>query len=220
MGHSAAPLGFGQNLLTSLIRALVAGCGVVLSREGDTLGPAGAGMTAAIRLARAEDASHLPDLERSASGSFRRLPDLAWIADGQPTPTEDYLPLIDRDTVWVAADADGCLLGFLAAEQVGTDLHIKEVSVRAEHQGRGLGRRLIEAARAHAGTAGLRALTLTTFRDVAWNGPFYARLGFEVLSTPGLGPRLSAILASEAARGLPGERRCAMRLNLEGGGLR
>lgn len=171
-------------------------------------------MDTVIRLARAEDVSHLPEVERSAASSFRLLFDLAWIADGQPTPAEDYLPLIDHGTIWIAEDANGRVQGFLAAEQVDTDLHIKEVSVRAEDQGRGIGRRLIKAARAHAEAATLSALTLTTFRDVPWNGPFYARLGFEMLMPPSLVPRLSATLASEAARGLPRERRCAMRLRL------
>jgi hypothetical protein len=60
----------------------------------------------------------------------------------------------------------------------------------------------------------LVALTLTTFRDVAWNGPFYQRLGFEELAAHDLSPDLAQILAHEAARGLPGDRRCAMRLDL------
>jgi N-acetylglutamate synthase-like GNAT family acetyltransferase len=94
------------------------------------------------------------------------------------------------------------------------------VAVLTEHQGRGSGRRLIETARAHAELTGLSALKLTTFRDVPWNGPFYARLGFEMLSPSSLGNRLSAILANEAAGGLPRERRCAMRLNLTKGSLK
>ena len=64
-------------------------------------------MDAVIRLARADDASHLPEVERSAASSFRLLFDLASIADGQPTPAEDYLPFIDHGTVWIAEDDDG-----------------------------------------------------------------------------------------------------------------
>jgi hypothetical protein len=34
----------------------------------------------------------------------------------------------------------------------------------------------------HARTLGLTSLTLTTFRDVPWNAPFYAKLGFEYVA--------------------------------------
>lgn len=171
-------------------------------------------MDVIIRLARTEDAMRLPEIERSAASSFRSTADLAWIADGPPTPAEDYLPLIASGTVWVAEHPKGGLRGFLAAEQAGIELHIKEVSVLSQHQGHGIGRRLIESARAHAEAAGLSAITLTTFRDVPWNGPFYAKLGFEVLVAFSIGPRLASILAQEAERGLPSERRCAMRYSL------
>ena len=49
-------------------------------------------------------------------------------------------------------------------------------------QGKGIGRRLI-ACVADRPAKGLASLTLTTFRDVPWNAPFYARLGFEMITT-------------------------------------
>jgi hypothetical protein len=58
----------------------------------------------------------------------------------------------------------------------------------------------------------LRALTLTTFRHVAWNAPFYARYGFVELPADSDG-RLKAILIRETAHGLPN--RCAMRFDLK-----
>ena len=167
-----------------------------------------------IRLARAEDAGHLPEVERSAASRFRSIADLAWIADSEPTPAEIFRRMIAAGTVWVAEGAEGGLTGFLAAEQAGQDLHIWELSVLAPQQGRGIGRRLVAAARAHAKTAGLSALTLTTFQDVPWNAPFYARLGFGMLPASALGPRLGSILDREAGLGLPRERRCAMRCPL------
>lgn len=172
-------------------------------------------MDVVVRAARAEDAALLPDIERSAAGSFRALPDLAWIADQQPTPAEGHLPSILAGLAWVAEDADGLLHGFLTAERAGSELHIVEVSVLSQHQGRGIGRRLIDAARTQAETVGLSAITLTTFRDVPWNGPFYARLGFEMVPTSSIDRRLGAILAEEAKRGLPHGRRCAMRHDLK-----
>ncbi len=43
---------------------------------------------------------------------------------------------------------------------------------------------------------------LTTFRDVPWNMPFYARLGFDEVAPNELTPALRAVLADEARRGL------------------
>lgn len=54
-------------------------------------------------------------------------------------------------------------------------------------------------------------MTLTTFRDVPWNAPFYARRGFELLDDTTIGERLQTILEKEAGHGLPRARRCAMR---------
>ena len=54
-------------------------------------------------------------------------------------------------------------------------------------------------------------VTLTTFRDVPWNMPFYARLGFTVISAAQLSPALRARVQDEARRGLDPLTRVAMR---------
>jgi GNAT superfamily N-acetyltransferase len=81
--------------------------------------------------------------------------------------------------------------------------------VRQEAQRRGAGRAMVEAAAAEARRRGLPAVTLTTFRSIPFNAPFYARLDFGILADEQLNPRLRAVLADEAARGLAD--RCAMR---------
>jgi hypothetical protein len=58
---------------------------------------------------------------------------------------------------------------------------------------------------------GYLAVTLTTFRDVPWNMPFYARLGFEEIPAATLTPALRSVLEDEARRGLDPARRVAMR---------
>ncbi len=60
-------------------------------------------------------------------------------------------------------------------------------------------------------------MTLTTFRELAWNERFYRKLGFETLEADALDARLLRTLAKEVACGLPAERRCAMRLTLDDG---
>jgi hypothetical protein len=62
-----------------------------------------------------------------------------------------------------------------------------------------------------AANAGKAAVTLTTFRDVAWNMPFYARLGFEVIPVNALTPALLSVVEDETRRGLDPTRRVTMR---------
>jgi GNAT superfamily N-acetyltransferase len=170
-------------------------------------------MPALIRIATLADAAALPPIERAAGTRFRTLPDLAWIADGEPMSEEAHRHLIAQGSCWVAEEG-GKPIGFLAAERAGPELHIVELSVLPDRQGQGIGRALIEAALARAHNDGLTAVTLTTFRDVPWNAPFYARIGFGEVPPLALSARLAAIRADESRHGLPAERRCAMRYPL------
>lgn len=162
-----------------------------------------------VRLARAEDAEALPGVEDSAGELFRGLPDLSWVAEDVSAPPAFYAPLIEAGLVWVGDHEAEGVAGFLCAEPFGPELHVWTLAVHRGFQRHGLGRRLMAAAAEHARAAGLEALTLTTFRHVPWNGPFYASLGFRSAA----GERLGAILRQEAARGLPD--RIAMRLQLQ-----
>ncbi|MGI0818972.1 GNAT family N-acetyltransferase [Pseudomonas aeruginosa] len=122
--------------------------------------------------------------------------------------------LIKRGSHWLAEDADGQPVGFLAAERCADELHIAELSIAQAHQQQGLGRRLLERAVTYAHASHCRALTLTTFCDVPWNAPFYARLGFQRLTWQEAGERLRAILGHEQEIGFAADSRCAMRLVL------
>jgi ribosomal protein S18 acetylase RimI-like enzyme len=163
-------------------------------------------MSWTIRFAKAADAGELPQVEKSAGFRFRTIPHLSWLAEGDDMPVARHQMYISQGTEWVALSESGELVGFLAAEIIQLDLHIWEVAVRDDAQGRGIGRRLIEVASAFAVERRLAFLTLTTFSEIPWNAPWYERLGFETVSDDA---RLSAIMESEIARGLPG--RCAMR---------
>jgi len=90
-------------------------------------------------------------------------------------------------------------VGFVALEIVDDAAHVDQVSVLPEHGRRGIGRALLEAAIGWAAASGRDEITLTTFRDVPWNAPFYRTLGFEELTDPG--PGLAAIREHERAMG-------------------
>ncbi|MBS0297776.1 MAG: GNAT family N-acetyltransferase [Proteobacteria bacterium] len=168
-------------------------------------------MSFTIRPTRPEEAALLPAIERSAGEAFRVYPDLAWLADGDDLPAEHHALRIAEGLSWVAVDAADAPFGFLIAERFEGALHIEELDVRQDRQGRGVGRALLRHVIAWARAEGLHAVTLTTFRDVAWNAPFYAREGFELLEGEAIDARLQALLVAEADRGLKPEGRCAMR---------
>ncbi|WP_244182108.1 GNAT family N-acetyltransferase [Gluconacetobacter entanii] len=172
--------------------------------------PAASRSTPAIRAARPGDAAFLPAIERSAAQRFATIPALAGLATGDVMTAQAHRACIAECTCWVAQDDTGMIVGFLSARTQHDSLHILELSVRRESQGQGLGRALLHAAmhqvRQSRRTGGL---TLTTFRDVAWNAPFYRAMGFVDMDTPP--PWLGALLAEEIAGGFPAGSRCAMR---------
>ena len=167
-------------------------------------------MPAIIRLAVPEDAQLLPAIEISAAQAFRMINELSWLADSPPMSIERHSQLIALSTCWVALDAENQPQGFLSSERYGSYLHIYELSVMQSMQGKGTGRRLIEAAKGYARSSRLSFITLTTFTNVPWNAPFYSRVGFQTKATTDLDQRLAGILSEEYRHGFAPESRCAM----------
>jgi GNAT superfamily N-acetyltransferase len=77
--------------------------------------------------------------------------------------------------VFVAGDPP---VGLCRIDAVGDGAHLEQLSVHPEHGRHGLGRGLLRAAVRWTGDNGFPELTLITYRDVPWNGPFYASEGF------------------------------------------
>jgi GNAT superfamily N-acetyltransferase len=103
------------------------------------------------------------------------------------------------------------VVGLLLLEVVDGLAHVEEVAVHPDVQGAGHGAALLDAASAWGVAKGLPAVTLTTFRDVPWNRPYYERRGFRVLGPHELGPEMVALIAEEATLGLVPELRVVMR---------
>ena len=172
-------------------------------------------MIARVRLARENDTAFLSVVERSAARLFQRVPGLEWVAESGVLGEAAHLGRISGGTCWVAVDEHDALVGFLSAEAVAErELHIHEMSVAEAFQGHGVGRALLGAAIGWAAAHRFAALTLTTFRDVPWNAPFYSRIGFEMLGASDLDERLCAVLRKEIEEGFAEGSRCAMRLSL------
>jgi GNAT superfamily N-acetyltransferase len=117
-------------------------------------------------------------------------------------------PAAELAHAWVVTDERDEPVAYLVSSVVDGCAHIDQVSVAPSHARRGLGAALIDHLAERARAEGRPALTLTTFRDVPWNAPYYERLGFRVFQP---GPELAAIVAEEAER-IPGDApRVAMR---------
>ncbi|MEU5462960.1 GNAT family N-acetyltransferase [Streptomyces althioticus] len=170
-----------------------------------------------IRPAAPAELPALQDLERAAGAPFRDL-GMAEIADDEPPALEVLERYRTSGRCWVAAgEGHGRPLAYLIAEPVDGALHVEQVSVHPDAARRGMGRTLLAHAAHRAREEGLPALTLTTFTEVPWNAPYYARLGFRTLSEPELTPGLRRIRAEETAHGLDRWPRVCMRLELPRG---
>ncbi|MFE6702621.1 GNAT family N-acetyltransferase [Streptomyces sp. NPDC057718] len=170
-----------------------------------------------IRSARRSDLPVLQDIERAAGEPFRAL-GMAFVADDDPPPLDLLESYRLAGRCWVATDplsaAGDRPLGYVLADPVDDALHIEQVSVDPAAARRGIGRDLIAHLAALAARRGMTALTLTTFTDVPWNAPYYARIGFRILAEDELTDGLRAIRAEEAQHGLDRWARVCMRRDL------
>jgi GNAT superfamily N-acetyltransferase len=132
-----------------------------------------------VRPAHRTEFVHLRQIELDAD----RLFETVGIGPFANDETEDHL----SEAVLVLVTGDPPV-GFVCLELVDGLPHIWQLSVHPDHGRKGLGRALVRAASDWARSAGYEAVTLTTYRDVPWNGPFYQSLGFVALEhlTPGL----------------------------------
>lgn len=166
-----------------------------------------------IRPAHADELETLRAVEVAAAVPFRDL-GMDPVADDTPPSTVVLHGALERDGLWVL-ERDGTPVGYLIDDLVDGTAHLEQVSLDPSHAHRGLGAQLVEHLVDRSRAAGHTTLTLTTFVDVPWNGPYYARLGFRALADHELGPGLRAIRRAEIARGLDRWPRTAMRRDLE-----
>lgn len=167
-----------------------------------------------VRPAQIADAAYFPSIERSAGTLFETVPELAWLAAAPDRSVPQYRALISEGLSWTAVTPEGHRAGFLSSALAESEIHIWELAVSRPYQRKGIGGALLGEAVAEARNRGLAAITLTTFGDLPWNAPFYARNSFTILPDEEITARLRAVLDQESAQGLPLDRRRAMRLCL------
>ena len=175
-----------------------------------------------IRPSSPADGERLREIERAAGERFREV-DLAAIAEDEPMSVDELAAYAGDGRSWVATIADdrnsdsdsdrlASVVGYVLVDVVDGHAHIEQISVDPDVQGQGVGRALLDRVEEYARANGLMSLTLTTFRDVPWNAPLYAHLGFRELAAAEVGPGLAALVEAEASHGLdPDQRVCMVR---------
>lgn len=165
-----------------------------------------------VRPAGPEHVDQLPDIEREAATRFgASLPESVF---SHVTPLDRLAAAQQAGLLWVALEPAGAPVGFAVASVCGLRVHLDELDVLPGHGRKGVGSALVKAVEDYALNSGCVEITLTTFRDVPWNAPFYARVGFEEIPEQALGADLVRRLSDEAALGLEPSRRVAMRKRL------
>ncbi|MDY7101545.1 MAG: GNAT family N-acetyltransferase [Actinomycetota bacterium] len=163
-----------------------------------------------IRPAEPADVAELQHIEVDAGRLFAEI-GMESIAEDDPPTDAELLAHIGTGTAWVAVDEAGDPVGYALASTVDDEGHLDQVSLRPRAAGHGIGAALIEVVCGWADAEGHDAVTLTTFRDVAWNGPYYRRLGFVDVDDAAMGPELAAVRRGETDAGLDVAPRIAMR---------
>jgi GNAT superfamily N-acetyltransferase len=163
-----------------------------------------------IRAAHPHEIRLLPKIENAADRRFARV-GLQLVVD-MPGHSIAVLEHGRRHRLlWAAISPRGHVVGFALMEIKRGIALIEQLSVLDRWQGRGFGTALLERCAATARALGHEPLYLTTYRDVAWNKPFYERRGFTEVARGGLNWTLRGVLLLEVSHGHPVWRRAVMR---------
>lgn len=106
---------------------------------------------------------------------------------------DDLLAALNNGWLLAAAADQSPIAGFVMASLRGKGLYIDQVSVDPAYGRKGIGRALMLHIESIAMNRGCREITLSTFRELPWNAPFYATLGYRPLKRRDLEPFMLTI---------------------------
>ena len=130
-----------------------------------------------IRAARPEEIAILPQIENAADERYARV-GLRRVLDMPPASVASLEYGRRHGMLWVATSPLNRVVGFALMKLPAGTAWLDQLSVLERWQGRGLGAALIDRTAKQARALGHDTLYLSTYLDVPWNAPFYARRGF------------------------------------------
>ncbi|MAK62172.1 MAG: GNAT family N-acetyltransferase [Ponticaulis sp.] len=163
-----------------------------------------------IHPARIEDIEEIQSVDLAAGTLFDATGLINEGPTGQsPIPTRALKAGCMSGLLSLAA-IEETIVGFVLCRKVSPDLYLEQISVQPEFGRRGIGACLTQHTIQQADNLRLRGVVLSTFRDVAWNGPFYRRLGFSELPRQAMKPWMLE-LETLQAHSMDVSLRCFMR---------
>lgn len=161
-----------------------------------------------ISSARPEHLDALADIELAAATMLKGHAPPSVLEES--TPRAEFGRALHEGRLWVALCGE-TPVGFALVEMLAEDLpHLEEMDVTPDHGRRGIGTALLQTVLDWVARAGHQQITLTTFRNVPWNMPFYSRVGFVEIPPHELRPELETVVRDEAGRGLDRAQRVVM----------
>lgn len=165
-----------------------------------------------IVLAQPKHLKTLADIEVSAASLLKGYAPTSVLKE--TTPLNEFRKAQEEGRLWVAL-ADEIPVGFALVEMLDANHpHLQEMDVVPDHGRRGIGTTLLRMILEWTRRSGYEEITLTTFRAVPWNMPFYSQHGFEEVPADELRADLKSIVQNEAERGLEPNKRVVMRCSV------
>ncbi len=158
-----------------------------------------------IRPARADDFVRLNEIEQEADALYGTVG--LELVLGMPTASHERLA---QGPLWVVADVGDRPVGFALAGEIDDFALLDQLSVLPAHGRKGIGGRLIRQVEDWARRDGFAALVLFTYRDMAWNQPYYERQGFSEMPQSAWGEEIRAMWNEHARLGHDPARRVVL----------
>jgi len=137
--------------------------------------------------------------------------DLPDVVEAEPETIEALAQYAADGRAWVSTDDNDVPVGYAIVDVVDGLAHLEQLSVAPDHGRQGHGAALLAQVAHWAKQHSYEAVTLTTFVDIPFNAPYYAKHGYTVIADAGLGPELRALRNHEAELGLEPAKRVCMR---------
>ncbi|HAO34605.1 MULTISPECIES: GNAT family N-acetyltransferase [unclassified Hyphomonas] len=128
--------------------------------------------------ADASEVGVLAEVDRAASALFAPTGLLSAEALKDHVPIDILASAAENGDLFTARLDTGAPVGFALVSLRGGMLYLDQISVHPDQGQRGIGAALLTRVIDEAKRRKLRRVALSTFRDLPWNAPFYAKHGF------------------------------------------